>query len=38
MKLKEQADLRKFLLASGGLIGVFIVGIGLVAFFTGRLG
>ena len=35
---KEKSDLRRFVAASSGLVGVFIVGIIILAFVSGRLG
>jgi len=37
-RLKEQADFKKFMAASGGLIGIFMIGIIVLAFISGRLG
>ncbi len=37
MKKKERAELTKFVIASGGLMGVFIAGIGVLAFLSGRV-
>jgi len=35
---KEKADLTKFIAASSGLVGVFILGVAVLAFVSGRLG
>ncbi len=35
---KERSDLRRFVAASSGLVGVFILGILALAFLTGRVG
>ena len=35
---KEKSNMRKFVLASSGLVGVFILGVVALAFFSGRLG
>jgi hypothetical protein len=37
-KIHERTDLKKFVAASGGLVGVFVVGIGALAFLSGRMG
>ena len=38
LRVKERSDMRKFVAASSGLIGVFIAGIAALAFLTGRVG
>jgi uncharacterized protein involved in exopolysaccharide biosynthesis len=38
LKAREKSDLRKFVVASSGLVGVFIAGIAILAFIQGRLG
>lgn len=37
-KLNERSDLKKFVAASGGLVGMFIAGIAALAFLSGRVG
>ncbi len=37
-RARVRTDLRKFIGASGGLIGVFVMGIAALAYFTGRVG
>ena len=37
-RTREKSDLRRFVFASSGLIGVFITGIVVLAFLSGRLG
>lgn len=37
MQLAERKDLRKFVLAAGGLIGAFILGVALMAIFAERI-
>ena len=37
-KRDERSNFRKFVFASGGLIGVFIVGIGVLALISGQIG
>jgi polysaccharide chain length determinant protein (PEP-CTERM system associated) len=37
-KRKERSDLKRFVAASSGLVGMFIVGIVVLAFVSGRLG
>lgn len=38
LRTREKSDLRRFVVASSGLIGVFITGIVVLAFLSGRLG
>ena len=38
LRTREKSDLRRFVFASSGLIGVFITGIVVLAFLSGRLG
>jgi polysaccharide chain length determinant protein (PEP-CTERM system associated) len=38
MRQRERSDLKRFVAASSGLVGVFIVGIVVLAFLSGRLG
>jgi uncharacterized protein involved in exopolysaccharide biosynthesis len=38
LRAREKSDLRKFVVASSGLVGVFIAGIAVLAFVQGRLG
>ena len=38
VKQSERSDLKKFVAASGGLVGMFIVGIVALAVLTGRMG
>ena len=38
VRLKERSDLRRFAIASGGLIGGFIVGMIVLAVFSGQVG
>ena len=37
-RTRERSDLRRFVFASSGLVGVFIAGIVVLAFMSGRLG
>ena len=37
MQLAERKDLRKFVLAAGGLIGAFVLGVALMAIFAERI-
>jgi polysaccharide chain length determinant protein (PEP-CTERM system associated) len=37
-RLREKSSMRKFVLASSGLVGVFILGVVALAFLSGRLG
>ena len=37
-RAKERSDMRKFVAASSGLVGAFIVGIAALAFVSGRMG
>ena len=37
-RAKEKSSMRKFVVASSGLVGVFILGVVALAYFSGRLG
>ena len=37
-RLKEKNDMKRFVAASSGLVGIFILGIVALAFVSGRLG
>ena len=37
-RIRERGDLNKFVLASASLVGVFIAGIAVLAYFSGRVG
>lgn len=37
-RAKEKSDMRKFVLASSGLVGVFLLGVIALAFLSGRMG
>ena len=37
-RAKEKSNMRKFVVASSGLVGVFILGVLALAYFSGRLG
>lgn len=37
VKSRERAEMGKFVLASGGLVGTFVAGIAALAYFTGRV-
>ena len=38
LKAKERSDMRKFAVASSGLVVIFIAGIATLAFLNGRVG
>ena len=38
LRQKEKSSMRKFVVASSGLVGLFLVGVIVLAFFSGRLG
>ncbi len=38
LRIKERSDMRRFVAASSGLVGTFILGVAALAFLSGRLG